>query len=258
MKFLLSTGKKLDLNFQFGTGGNVDNVKYEVPAHLQDIITIDASGVITPLKVGTAIVNVLKPDNKALIESVTIEVLSPADYTLQSGLAAGTTSLSASASLSGSSTPSYTLVTPMNAVGDGYSSASAIDGLPETWYESATMWSNIIYNYVGVQFNSPKQVRKLSIKLSTPPRYIYVKVSSDGSNWTTVQTIEPSANIQYDAPQNANALVWQEFTLQNYTATNFISLWPVSSEAVPGTWWALNNPGGQIDRFRVHEMKFYI
>lgn len=111
MKFFLSTAKQLDLNFQFGTSGSVDNVVYEVPSFSQDIISISSAGLITPLKAGTAIVNIRQQGTNALIESATVLVLSPEDYALQLGLAAGTTALTANAVVS--QAPTYISFEPV-------------------------------------------------------------------------------------------------------------------------------------------------
>lgn len=95
MKFLLPIGGTLDLNFSLGEGAQIDNVGYEVPSYSQEFISVNGSGLVTPIKVGTAIVNIKDSTTQRLLQSVAIQIVTPQQYETLSRIANNTTPLTA-------------------------------------------------------------------------------------------------------------------------------------------------------------------
>lgn len=95
MKLLLPINRTLDLNFSLGEGAQIDNVGYEVPSYSQEFISVSSSGLVTPIKVGTAIVSIKDDATQRLLQSVTIQVVTPEQYQILSGIEDYSTPLTA-------------------------------------------------------------------------------------------------------------------------------------------------------------------
>ena len=75
MQYKLSIGDTVDLSFQLGEGEEDAGLSYAVPEAQQTIISVDASGVVTALAHGTAVVQVSETATGAPIATVIIRVL---------------------------------------------------------------------------------------------------------------------------------------------------------------------------------------
>ena len=181
------------------------------------------------------------------------EVLTEAAYAAQQGIRDGSKILSVDADAVAAA-PAFTLISGGTAKGPGYGSdpALAFDGLPNTFWESPQTFSSTSNwdCFIGKQYATPKQVRKIRVKWAYPSTEVNVQVSdtANPAGGSTVAVI----NVVFD---ESNADAWQEIILPAYTAKTSIFLNPKVSTAVPGTYWAAN--GGIIDRFRVYEIELY-
>jgi len=250
VKFLMKVGDQLDLNVSYD-GGAVDGVTYNAPDGYDNKVSVTSAGIVTALGLGEGVVNVLS--GAAIVGTIVFEVLTEAAYVAQQGIRDGSKVLSVDADTV-APVPAYTLITGGTAHGPAYSGAAsaAFDGASNTFFESLQIFTNVTQwdCFVGKEFSTPKQVKKIRVKWAQPPTEVNVKVV-DNSNPYGSTTIAVIPVVFSESNQD----VWQEIILPAYEAKTAIYLNPKTSTAIPGTYWAQN--GGVIDRFRVREIEFY-
>jgi hypothetical protein len=257
MKKKLQVGSQADINAAFDGGAVDTSVTYSVPADQQDIITVDANGVVTAVAVGTGTVEIKDAASGDLLRAVVFQVLSAADFAVQSDLDAGVTDLSVETA-EVVAAPAYTLIsngTPHGTSGmylegpdkafDGFDGNSATP----TLYVSQATFGSTTLAFVGLNFDSPKMVKKLRIQWVTAPDSVSVRTEG----WEQPSIYDFTPVYTENAP--AGQWVWQEIILPPYTPSTQLVLRPNTYNALPGTYWAAN--GGVIDRFRVYEIEMF-
>lgn len=93
MKNKLELGSQIDINAVLNGGAIDGSVSYSVPANQQDIIEVDAGGIVTALAIGTATVEVKDAASGNLLRAVVFQVLSANDFAAQEDLDTGVTDL---------------------------------------------------------------------------------------------------------------------------------------------------------------------
>jgi hypothetical protein len=256
MKKLLQVGEQLDINAAYDGGAVDSSVQYSVPVSMQDVITVSSAGVVSAVSEGTAVVEI-KDTSGNLLRSVVFQVLSAADFAIQSDLDSGVTDLSVETA-EVVAAPAYTLIS--NGTPHGTSGMylegpdKAFDGLdgnsatPTSYVSQATFGSTTLA-FIGLNFASPKMVKKLRIQWSTAPASMSVRTQG----WEGPSVYDFTPVYTEDAPVGQR--VWQEIILPPYTPSTQLVLRPNNYNALPGTYWAAN--GGVIDRFRIYEIEMF-
>jgi hypothetical protein len=254
MKLKLELGSELDINAAFDGGAVDTSVTYSVPVDQQDTISVTSAGVVEALAVGTAIVQV-KDASGNLLRSIVVQVLSAADFAVQADLDSGTKELAVEFAAV-SAPPSYTLITSQTAIGtigyNGQGVENAFDSAEGSYWQSFTTFGDITQSYVGQQYASQKQVRKVRGLFATVPLNLEFIKSSDGVNWTVVDTVTVGL---YANPENT-AFNWLEWEVDAYAAATYFAVRPANATPIPGTYYGIQG-APTIDRFRVFELEFY-
>lgn len=262
MKFLLKVGEQLDLNVAYNGGAADSGLLYTAPENNGVASVVSATGVVTALAKGDTVINVFHGTPSVLVATIMIEVANVAEYAERLAIRQGDNAV-VIGSAAVPQAVTYTAVPVAVVIGSapyaGRNATLAFDGLDgneagATFFESSETGSGVSASFIGQIFGSPKQIKKIRIMLTTAPRYIDVKTSDDGVNWTLVTTLTPE--IPYDAANSAYK--WQEFILPTYAAKTRFILQPQTGEAIPGDYWATHMDfGGSIDRFRVWDVELF-
>jgi hypothetical protein len=254
MKFLMEVGTQLDLNVAYNGGAADAGLIYTVPEG-NGFITVNVlSGVVDAVAVGQSVVWVYAQSG-ALVATVVIEVASAETYAERLAIRDGDNEVIVTAGAVASN-PSYTLIVPEVAIGtigfNGQGIENAFDGLENSYWQSFTTHGDITQSYVGQQYASPKQVRKVRGLFATVPLNLEFIKSSDGVNWTVVDTVTVGL---YANPENTQ-FNWLEWEVDAYASATYFAVRPANATPVTGTYYAIQG-ASTIDRFRVFEFEFY-
>lgn len=165
----LRLSDKLDLNVAFDGGPADTSVNYVVPANSESKIQVNASGVITPINLGVAVIQVFDADTGNLIRNLLVQIQTDAQYAFD---------LANAAALAGVFPPARTVLDSANA-----GNAVAIDDV----VQSST---NVTVNFVSEKVYS--QAYRLTLLDPTGNPVVlssgltYLDVTQDGSLHTAV------------------------------------------------------------------------
>jgi hypothetical protein len=254
MKKLLQVGEQLDINAAYDGGAVDSSVQYSVPVSMQDVITVSSAGVVSAVSEGTAVVEI-KDTSGNLLRSVVFEVLSAADFAVQSDLDMGITDLSVeTAEVPQGPLPSTQIsLNTMTAASQVGYAAFANDiygqgGQTFLAFNGSVVGSDHVSFYVpnignqqsaGQILPAPKTLTRYEIR--TSGNSDVQKWVIEGSNNTTTgfdgtwQTIEQKEFTGWSAVMNVNTV----FDVTNSTAYKAYRLTALHNPANPGGIWRM-------------------
>ena len=254
MKFLMEVGTQLDLNVEYNGGAADAGLIYAVPEDNGFIAVNVSTGVVDAVAEGESVVWVYGASG-VLVATVVIDVASVANYAERLAIRDGDNEVVVSAD-EVAAPPSYTLIVPQTAIGtigyNGQGVENVFDSAEGSYWQSFTTNGEITQSYVGQQYASQRQVRKVRGLFATVPLNLEFIKSSDGVNWTVVDTVTVGL---YANPANTQ-FNWLEWEVDAYAAATYFAVRPANATPVPGTYYGIQG-APTIDRFRVFELQFF-
>jgi len=103
--FRLKMGETVDINTSISGGADDSGVTYEVAAGFTSLASVNAAtGVVTPIAPGMVVINA-KNSSNVVVRSISIEIVTAAQATLEADISGGATAVNASAAPTGTSVP---------------------------------------------------------------------------------------------------------------------------------------------------------